>query len=301
LGAVQYGPQYGHETAFPHPPPPDPPERPEGIDPFPRWPAWYGPAAFGTGLVVMFIAQVFVAVIRGAAGGDPGHISPALAQILTVVLDAIFVSAAILFASRTARPRPEHFGLRRAPFWRTVGWAALGMVTFLVVAVIYSNLVNDHGQQSIVKELGAKDSTVALVAGAVLVIVIAPSAEEFFFRGFFYRALRSRLAVLPAALLDGLLFGVIHYDGPKTAVLLPVLALLGFVFCLVYERTGTLFSTIALHSLNNFVAYAGGTDNWGVAGAVGGAMLTACIVLPRIIDARGTRTGAAAAATAAVR
>jgi membrane protease YdiL (CAAX protease family) len=249
----------------------------------------------------MFIAQVFVAVIRSAAGGNPAHISPALAQILTVVLDAIFVSVAILFASRTARPRPEHFGLRRAPFWRTVGWAALGMVTFLVVAVIYSNLVKEQGQQSIVKELGAKDSTLALVGGAILVIVIAPTAEEFFFRGFFYRALRSRMAVIPAALLDGLIFGAIHYDGPKTAVLLPVLATLGFIFCLVYEKTGTLFSTIALHSLNNFVAYAGGTNNWGVAGAVGGVMLAACIVLPRVIDARGRSPGAAAAATAAMR
>src|SRR5204862_6348929 len=138
----------------------------------------------------------------------------------------------------------------------------------------------------------------ALVAGAVLVIVIAPTAEEFFFRGFCSRALRSRLAVIPAALLDGLLFGAIHYDGAKTAVLLPVLAVLGFVFCLVYERTGTLFSTIALHSLNNFVAYASGTDSWGVAGAVGGVMLTACVLAPRVIDTRGRRTRAAAAAAA---
>ena len=101
-------------------------------------------------------------------------------------------------------------------------------------------------------------------------IVVAPTAEEFFFRGFFYRALRTRMGVLAAALLDGLLFGAIHYSGSKTAVLLPVLALLGFMFCLVYERTGTLFATIGLHALNNCVAYGAGTHEWGVAGAVGG-------------------------------
>jgi membrane protease YdiL (CAAX protease family) len=283
---VKYGPQYGHGFAFPHPAPPDPPERPAGVSSYPRWPAWYGPAAFGTGLVIMFVAQVIVAVIRSIAGGNPAHVTPALAQILTVVLDAIFVTVAVLFAAMTERPKASHFGLRRAPFWRTIGWAALGMVSFLIVAAVYQSLVKGHGQQSIVKELGAKDSTLALVGGALLVIVVAPTAEEFFFRGFFYRALRTRMGVLAAALLDGLLFGAIHYSGSKTAVLLPVLALLGFMFCLVYERTGTLFATIGLHALNNCVAYGAGTHEWGVAGAVGGTMLTACLVVPVALSRR---------------
>ena len=40
-------------------------------------------------------------------------------------------------------------------------------------------------------ELGVKDSTVALLAVAFLVAVVAPIAEEFFFRGFFFSALRN--------------------------------------------------------------------------------------------------------------
>jgi membrane protease YdiL (CAAX protease family) len=185
------------------------------------------------------------------------------------------VTTAILFARMTERPKPQHFGLRRAPFWRTVGWAALGMVCFWIVSGVYSVLVKDHGKQSVLEDLHAKHSTATLVAVAILVIVVAPSAEEFFFRGFFYRALRTRMGVLTAALLDGLLFGAIHYEGPKTAALLPVLAVLGFIFCLVYERTGTLFATIALHALNNTIAYGAGTGGWAVAGAVGGTMLSA--------------------------
>ena len=45
-----------------------------------------------------------------------------------------------------------------------------------------------------------------LVAGfavALAVIVVAPVAEEIFFRAFFYRALRTRLPVWSAALIDG--------------------------------------------------------------------------------------------------
>ena len=58
----QYGPQYGYGYAFPHPPPPDPPELPEGASPYPRWPAWYGPAAMGLGLAV---CRTIIAAHRG--------------------------------------------------------------------------------------------------------------------------------------------------------------------------------------------------------------------------------------------
>ena len=274
---MQYGPQYGHGYAFPHPAPPDPPERPEGIPGFPRWPAWYGPAAFGTGLVV---AAVLAAVVGAVAGGELGTTATI---VLTVILDAVFVAVAILFASMTERPRAHHFGLRRAPFWRTLGWAALGMVSFYVVAAIYSALVDERGEQTVLEELGAKDSDLTLLAVALLVIVVAPAAEEFFFRGFFYRALRTRMPILVAALLDGVLFGLIHYEGPDSLVLLPVLATLGVVFCLVYERTGTLFAPIGLHAFNNIVAYGAGTDAWAIAGSVGAVMLTACVVIPRTL------------------
>jgi uncharacterized protein len=278
---VRYGPQYGYGYAFPHPPPPDPPERPAGVAGYPRWPAWYGPAAFGTGLVVTTIVAAVVVAISGQS-----KLGTAATLILTAVLDGIFVTTAIFFAAMTERPRPQHFGLRRAPFWPTVGWAALGMVSFWIVSIAYSALIKNHGKQSVLQDLHAKHNVATLVSVALLVIVVAPAAEEFFFRGFFYRALRTRMGVLLAALLDGVLFGGIHYEGPKTAVLLPVLAMLGFVFCLVYERTGTLFATIGLHALNNTIAYGAGTHHWALAGAVGGTMLTVCAVAPRVIDAR---------------
>jgi membrane protease YdiL (CAAX protease family) len=277
---VQYGPQYGHGYAFPHPPPPDPPERPAGVAPWPRWPVWYGPAAFGCGLV----SAVIVGGIVAAASGDTnGKLGTTTTLILTAVLDAVFVAFAILFASMTERPRAAHFGLRRAPFWRTVGWAGLGMLSFYLLSAGYAQLIKDRGHQPVLEELHAKDTTFTLIAVAILVIVVAPAAEEFFFRGFFYRALRSRMGVALAAVLDGVLFGAIHYDGSSTLVLLPVLAVLGFVFCLVYEKTGTLFATIGLHSLNNIVAYGSETHDWAVAGSVGGVMLTACVVIPRLV------------------
>jgi membrane protease YdiL (CAAX protease family) len=274
---------------MPHPPPPDPPERPEGISSFPRWPAWYAPAAFGMGFFVL----VIIGGIAGAIAG--GKLSTGAGLILTVPLEIAFVGVAIFFASRTERPRPAHFGLRRAPFWRTVGWAALGWGSFFVVSAVYGLLVKPHDKQPLLTDIRSESDTLLIVGFAVLAIVCAPIAEEFFFRGFFYRALRSRFSVVVAALIDGVVFGLIHYDSPKSLVSLPVLAVLGFVFCLVYEKTGTLYSTIALHALNNTLAVGVTTHDWGLALGLGGAMLTACVVLPTVVGTGGAPRPAARA------
>ena len=49
-----------------------------------------------------------------------------------------------------------------------------------------------------VEQLG-EDSLIAGFGVATAVIVVAPVAEEIFFRAFFYRSLRTRLSVWPAA------------------------------------------------------------------------------------------------------
>jgi uncharacterized protein len=286
----QYGPQYGHAYAMPHPPPPDPPERPEGIPGFPRWPVWYGPAAFITVLAVVTVLAGIATAVNGGKLGTGGSI------FLTIPLEAVFVAVAVLFASRTERPRAVHFGLRRAPLWRTAGWAALGWGSFFVVSAIYVSVFGPAPKQTIVNDIESQSDTFLIASFAVLAIVCAPIAEEFFFRGFFYRALRTRLSVGVAAVLDGLLFGLIHYDGSDSAAALPMLGLLGMIFCLVYEKTGTLYATIALHSLNNMLAVGVTTDDWGLACALGGAMLTACVVVPRLVS--GTRPPARAPARA---
>lgn len=65
-------------------------------------------------------------------------------------------------------------------------------------------------------------------------------------RGLLYRALRNRLNVAPAALIDGLLFGAIHATTYPLDTLPPRIAF-GAVTCLLYERTGSLLPGIALH------------------------------------------------------
>jgi CAAX protease family protein len=259
------------------PPPPQPPELPE--DARPRWPWWYGPVAFLAGAVTGLITA---GIAWAALGVDEPGESPAAIIVGTLLLDGSLVAVALLFASFVRRPRAWHFGLRRTPFWPAVGWAALGILTFYVLAVVYSAIVQPDIEQTVAEDLGAEESDFGLVAAGFMIICVAPFAEEFFFRGFFYGALRTRFSVAVAAIIDGLVFGLIHFEGSTEGLLIvPPLALLGVIFCLVYEQTRSLYPVVALHAINNSIAYAEQADGGAVSAVFGPLMLLACALAPR--------------------
>ena len=63
---------------------------------------------------------------------------------------------------------------------------------------------------------------------------------------------------------------------------MPILILLGVIFCLVREKTGSLYPCIGMHAANNTIAYAGQTDvQPGVAVAFGVVMLAVTFLVPR--------------------
>ena len=262
----------------PPPPPPAQPELPEGARP--RWPAWYAGVGF---LVALIATLIVVGIVAAATGATTDDNNPTFTVVATFLQGLIFIGTAVLFASFVRKPRLEHFGLRPTRFWPAVGWATLGIATFYVAVGIYSAIVQPDAQQTVAQDLGADQGTFGMIAAGFMVICVAPVAEEFFFRGFFYRALRSRWSVLAAAGIDGLLFGVIHYDfsGADALLILPPLAALGFIFCLVYEKTDSIYPVIALHALNNAIAFGVTVEDASVSLALGPLMLLACALVPR--------------------
>ena len=106
----------------------------------------------------------------------------------------IFVGTAVLFASFTRKP--EGLALRPAPDGLLAGASAGPRSEWspsTSLAAIYTALVSPDAEQTVAQDLGADEGTFGLIAAGFMVICIAPFAEEFFFRGFFYRALRSKL------------------------------------------------------------------------------------------------------------
>ena len=240
----------------------------------PRWPAWMAPAAFFSALGVTIAAGFpLLPVALLTEAGDA--VAGVALLVLVLAQDAALVGVAVFFAARQVRPQPWHFGLRATRFWVTAG---LTLVAGLVILGFEVGVLELFGTDAPEDEL-ASSNIVGAIAVGLAVIVVAPVTEELFFRGFFYRALRTRMRVLWAVLIDSVVFAVIHVQYIANPEIFIVIGAFAAVACLVYEKTGSIFACIAVHAAFNTVASLG--DFPVVAIVIGLCVLTACVLVPR--------------------
>ena len=224
-----------------------------------RWSPWSAPLALLVAFGASLAGGVVVAVIGALAGASLDHPPPEVDIIATVLQDGALVASAVLFATSPRLPR--HFGLRPTRIKTALRLVVGSYIAFLAFTWTWTVALNLHERERVVDQLGANESTLALIAVSVLTCVVAPVCEEFFFRGFFFTALRNWHGTLPAALITGAVFGAIHAGSAPVGYLVP-LAMLGVLLCLLYQATNSLYPCIVLHALNNSIAF-GITEHWG--------------------------------------
>lgn len=81
--------------------------------------------------------------------------------------------------------------------------------------------------------------------------VLAPIAEEIYFRGFVFRSYLGARGPMVAYGATSLLFATLHLNLPA---ILPILAL-SLIFCYAYQRTGSIVPSIIGHAVNNTMAF----------------------------------------------
>ena len=86
---------------------------------------------------------------------------------------------------------------------------------------------------------------------ALLTVVAAPLCEEFLFRGVLYRGMRATLGVKASIICSAALFAFVH---PPLGFV-PIFAL-GVATALLYEKTGSLWASMAAHATHNGVIVA---------------------------------------------
>ena len=252
----------GVEPAHVHPgPPPNPPELPEGVRPSPpAWPPWTAPLALVAGLTATLFGATVIGGIAAAAGAKVSDPPPGVQIGSLLFQDLALIGAALAFARLASHPRPWHFGLCRTRLGPALGWLLAVWVGFFVFTGIWINALGIHQRDQLPKELGVDRSTAALVVVTFLVTVMAPISEEFFFRGYFFTALRSWKGPWVAAVITGVVFGAIHGGSAPVGYLVP-LSVFGFGLCLLYWRTRSLYPCMSLHALNNSLAL-GVSQHW---------------------------------------
>ena len=292
VGTLSSSPPWEIQPERPAPPPHAPsPEERERTGEY-AWHPWTAPVALVAALAVALLGGGIVAVIAAAFfGAEIEDTPPGVLMVGTVVQDIGFVVSAIIFARLAYPPRPSHFGLRRTNVWKALGLLFAVYVAYGLFAGAWSQIIDLGEPEDQLDDLGVDRSDLLLALSAVLVCVVAPVVEEFFFRGFFFAALRNWRGVWPAAIFTGIIFGGIHVGSAEAGALVPLMVF-GFGLCLLYQWTGSLYPCIALHALNNSIAFGVAVDwDWQILPLLAGSLaLCALATVPVAARFRGPAT-----------
>lgn len=128
-----------------------------------------------------------------------------------------------------------------------VGGGFLVFITILGIGILMDQLIPELPPQAFESVLRQVQSVEEFAVLLFIVSVVAPLAEELYFRSFVYPVFRKRTGVWAGAILAGLFFGLAHWDVWRLAPL----ALGGTVLCLIYEKSRSIYSCWLAHGLWN--------------------------------------------------
>lgn len=227
---------------------PGPPRKPEGHDAGVQEYATWGPwVAVGGTVLALILGLLFALPVIAVQGGDTDDLGTAARILLQLFTAAGFLIAPFLIASQAGggglRAAARRLGFVSFRPGRAAGWIGIALVGYIAFAVIWAAIFGEPEQDDIAGELGP------LWTQILLIVVLAPVSEEVCFRGLLFGGFRRRFSLPVAALGAGLVFGLLHYSTGWSTV--PQLAVLGAVFAVVYDRTGSLWPPIIFHAINN--------------------------------------------------
>ena len=180
---------------------------------------------------------------------------PTVGGVVVQMIGMIFLAGvvpAILFWRVNLK---EFFGLEWQA-WKKVFWIAPAFVFSMLVLLSLQIALGWQDwtewkfgaeQQAAVTLLKESKDVGLLLALAVSAVLIAPLTEEVIFRGYLYPVMKRYSNRWVAAVFTGVAFGVIHFN----VFSLPTLAVMGVVLVVLYEKTGSLWVTIACHAAFN--------------------------------------------------
>lgn len=130
--------------------------------------------------------------------------------------------------------------------WK-VGWLAILGAVFII---FYTDLLSEL--MALPDEMGEVFNSMAMsVVGALSIGLIGPIVEEFVFReALLGSMLKYGMNKWVAISASALVFGLIHANPAQ----IPFATVIGFIFGVIYYKTGNIVITSILHVLNNSVA-----------------------------------------------
>ncbi len=205
------------------------------------------------GLMIAGTVVVVVLTVAGSVLGLP-PLSQTIQLLLIFGLEALLIVPAYIWGPGKHGGGWERLGLRPFSPFRGIAWAAGGLVATLIINGVWEGTRQQLGWPGQPDYLpifggGIKGLILALLLGAV----VAPVAEEVFFRGFLYAGARKVWGTTLGAVISAAVFAVVHvFPG-----VLPPIFIMALIFALIYEQTQSIWPCIILHGAVNAVAFIG--------------------------------------------
>jgi uncharacterized protein len=172
---------------------------------------------------------------------------------LGALVYALIILAVYLFAVRRAQGDWSLVGFRAFSqrWWPMIPLLALGQLLgmSLINMLFVLPFTGGNFENPQIEALTGGSSLSIRQLGIlfILVAIIAPIAEELFFRGMLYPLLRQRWSPKIAIVINGLVFALIHF----IPILIPGLFFVGMVLAWVRERSGSIIPCMLLHAVQN--------------------------------------------------
>jgi hypothetical protein len=167
-------------------------------------------------------------------------------QVALLLVAWIFVFRPNALAGLSALPGRDPAGAIRAGLgWGIVAWLGASLASYAVISLLQAVGI-DPEPQAAEQALEIIDPWLAVLS----IVILAPIAEETFFRGVVFNAFRREGGRRWAYLGSSVLFAVIHVS---LVAVVPIF-LLGLALAWVYERTGSLLAPMTMHAVVNGVS-----------------------------------------------
>jgi membrane protease YdiL (CAAX protease family) len=209
-------------------------------------------------IIIFFFAQSTASlVVLITAFFFPGSLLSRNMELALVaaILDVIVVAAVLYFVMVDKRQGLGSLGLTVKNAFLNMKYgvsAYIGLVpVFFIVtvatAIIFKVLNIPVEPQEVVEIFREEKSLPSLISLGIFTSFFGPLMEEIFFRGFVYGALKSKIGISGAILGSATFFAYVHAN---LASFMPILSF-GILLAYLYEKTGSLVSSITAHILHN--------------------------------------------------
>jgi uncharacterized protein len=198
-------------------------------------------------------ALLFVLNFIGGLVADTGNRANEVYDLSTLVvsgaLEAVLAGYAVLAARVSAQPVAEVLAIRRVPLRGALLTGAVGLVVVLASEAVLDPIFNGGAQQGIEPTHNPQTTHqwIAVAVAALMLVIVAPVAEELIFRGLGFAALGA-----VAVPVTSLLFAIAH----GLPSLLVEVAVAGLVLAEIRRRTDSVLPGMGVHMAFNGLALA---------------------------------------------